>query len=158
VHEYNAMFRLRPGIINGTAGCRALFEDLVARDFSDYRFFGVHRFMVDAYALQHPDEYCASAKSLMAHLGGLRCAMEHGGEQIVYQTLQKSLNGRLSLKKPGLPRARGELTIEHLRGISDPDAYKQAIAQWGRCVWAAYSGLHDFGREWLRRALAANKE
>ena len=143
--------------MNGTAGCRALFEELTARDFSDYRFFGIHRLMVDAYALQHPDEYCASAKSLMAHLGSLCCAMERGGDQIVYQALQKSLNGKATLEKLALPDFRGELTIEHVHGISELGAYKQAVEQWGRCVWAAYADLHELGREWLQKALAGQK-
>ena len=52
----------------GTAGCQAIMDEVLARDFSDVLYFRVHRMMVDTYSLQHPERYCASAKSLAAHL------------------------------------------------------------------------------------------
>src|SRR5947209_3114855 len=55
----------------GARDCRERFEELCARDFGDYRYGRVHRRMVDAYCLQHPETHCVSAKSLAAHLVGL---------------------------------------------------------------------------------------
>ncbi len=55
---------------DGTAGCVALFEEVQVRDYSDFRYARVYRKMVDTYCLQHPDRYCASAKSFAAHLTG----------------------------------------------------------------------------------------
>jgi hypothetical protein len=67
----------------GTAACQAIFDELLARDFSDIAYFQVHRMMVDTYCLQHPDRYCVSAKSLAAHLTGLCRLIEHDGSRAV---------------------------------------------------------------------------
>jgi hypothetical protein len=75
----------------GDAGCQALFEELTAREFMGYRYGRFHRPAVDAYCLQHPDRYCKSGKSLMAHLGGLACAFVSNA----YAALQRSLNGKV---------------------------------------------------------------
>ena len=44
----------------GKGGCLKLFEEILAREFSDYRYGRIHRLTVDAYSLQHPDEYMRS--------------------------------------------------------------------------------------------------
>ena len=59
------------------ADCQEMFDHLLARSFSDLTYGRFHRIFVDLYSLQHPDKYCASAKSFAAHLTGLCCVMEH---------------------------------------------------------------------------------
>jgi hypothetical protein len=63
-------------IEGGTAGCRALFDGLALRRFSELAYAQLQFKMVDTYAVQHPDEFCSSAKSLAAHLCGLCIAQE----------------------------------------------------------------------------------
>jgi hypothetical protein len=58
-------------------------DGFLARDFSDVAYFRVHRLMVDVYSLHHPDRYCASGKSLAAHLTGLGVLLERGGSRAV---------------------------------------------------------------------------
>src|SRR4029079_19502160 len=70
-------------IAGGSAGCQALFEQFSGRDFSDPAYFRTHLLVVDAYALQHPERYCASAKSLAAHLLDLCWLIEQGGDAAV---------------------------------------------------------------------------
>ncbi len=133
--------------------CQSHFHELLTREYSDFRFSRFHRTAVDAYCLQHPDSYCASAKSLMAHLGGLCCGIEHGGDPAAYSALQRSLNGTPDLEKPALPAVRGEVTIGAAMAASDPEAYGNEIERWANSVWEAYTPLHAFAREWMFRAL-----
>lgn len=135
----------------GEVGCHALFDRLLERDFGDVRFFRVHRTMVDAYCLQHPDRFCRSAKSLAAHLCGLAEAMASGGARAAGpQSLQRWLNGNPCLTKPELPRARGTMTIAALAAIEDPQQHAAAVELWARSVWQAHESLHTLAREWLR--------
>jgi len=46
----------------GKAGCLKVFEEIIAREFSDYRYGRIHRLTVDVYSLQHPEEYMCSGK------------------------------------------------------------------------------------------------
>lgn len=139
----------------GTAGCQARVEELWARDFGDVRYFRVHRMAVDAYALQHAERYCASAKSLAAHLGGLCCAFEHGDDASALPALQRWLNGTVPLEKPEpLPSFRGALTIGDLEGAEAPAAYAQAVERWARATWGAYEALQPLARMWIGQALS----
>ena len=40
--------------IGASAGCWAVYGDVLAREYSDHRFFRVHQLSVDAYSAQHP--------------------------------------------------------------------------------------------------------
>jgi hypothetical protein len=136
----------------GTEGCRALFDELVARDFSDVLYFRVHRLMVDVYALQHPARFCKSAKSLAAHLCGLYSILEADASRAVGDAaLRRWLDGKVDLEKPELPSVRGELTIDSVRDTSDPESYARAVDRWARSTWDAYAPLHPLAREWFER-------
>ena len=51
-------------VVNGgRAACQQLFDEVLAREFGDYRYSREHRLTVDVYSLQHPAEYMRSAKS-----------------------------------------------------------------------------------------------
>jgi hypothetical protein len=80
---------------NGKPGCQAIFEELIARDFSDFRYGRTHRLLVDLYAVQH-HEYIASGKSFAAHLTGVCAALEYPGVD-VNVAVQRWLN------EPGNP-------------------------------------------------------
>jgi len=142
----------------GTEGCRALFDELVARDFSHALYFRVHRLMVDVYSLQHPACYCKSAKSLAAHLCGLYSILEAGASRAVGdEALRRWLDGKVDLEKPELPSVRGELTIDSVRGASDPESYARAVDRWARSTWTAYASLHPLAREWFERARSGGR-
>ena len=137
----------------GAEGCQELFEHLGVRTFKNFAFARFHRMAVDAYSLQHPDRYCASAKSLMAHLGGLCCAFDHNNDPAAHSALQRSLNGTVSLTKPELPHKRGALTIAHALSSENPDHYEKNVKEWAQAAWDAYSPLHPYARSWITRAL-----
>ena len=140
-------------IAGGTAGCRARFEALLARDFSDARFFGVHRLFVDCYCLQHPDEFCVSAKSLAAHLVGLAAIVEGESSPATGSAdLRNWLDGNRALAKPALPAGRGAMTLADLEGIDEPGPWREAVSRWAASIWAAYAPLHGLAREWLAQA------
>jgi len=106
------------------------------------------RLTIDIYCLQHPDDYCVSAKSLAAHLTGLCWALEHGGDEWGLRALQRWLN-TARLDKPPIPEHRGELTIADVSSASD---YLGAQNRWARSTWAAYADLHDLARGWILTA------
>jgi hypothetical protein len=142
----------------GTAGCRAEFDSLVGRDFGDPRFFAVHRLFVDAYALQHPDEFCASAKSLAAHLVGLHLILDGKADPATgTEALRRWLDGPGRLAKPAVPADRGTLTLADLAGIDDPQAWQSAVTAWARDIWHNWRDLHLHAGQWAKEALGAGR-
>jgi hypothetical protein len=137
----------------GTAGCRKLFEELCAREWDNPISYRVHRMMVDAYCLQHPAEYCASAKSLAAHLTGLCCAVEHKSHPNVLRGLQHWLSGTADVVKPSLPVHRGILTVMEVYREKDPVPQMLAVNRWAQSTWEAYAELHPIARTWITQAM-----
>ena len=135
--------------------CRKRFEEYLARDFSDPLFFRAHRMFVDTYCLQHPDQYCVSAKSLAAHLVGLCWVLEGGARTAVGpDRLRAWLSGNRQLDKPDLPDVKGSLTLGDLPAGGDAAAWAEAVRRWGESTWAAYAPLHDLARRWMASAAA----
>jgi len=142
------------GSTAGAVSCQSIFDELLARDFSDAAYFRVHRLLVDTYSLQHPDRYCASAKSLAAHLTGLCALLERGGDRAVgVAALRTWLDGRPRIQRPATPRFRGRLTVADVRKARAPEAYAAAVERWAQSTWKAYSSLHRLARGWVAEAL-----
>jgi uncharacterized protein DUF5946 len=140
-------------VAGGKQGCRALFEELLAREWDAPISYRVHRMIVDAYCLQHPAEYCASAKSFAAHLTGMCCAFEHKSHPTVMRAVQQWLSGKAPIEKPELPAKRGELTVMEVHREQDPVPRMLAVNRWAKATWDAYAGLHPLAQEWIEQAM-----
>src|SRR3982074_1852880 len=79
-------------VAQGKAGCLQIFEEILAREFSDYRYGKIHRLTVDAYSLQHPERYMRSGKSFAAHLTGMCAALEYEDSPDLNRAVQKWLS------------------------------------------------------------------
>jgi hypothetical protein len=57
--------------------CWALYGEILAREYSDYRFMRMHRLTVDTYAVQHPGiDVLAARRSVAVHLSRLYLLLE----------------------------------------------------------------------------------
>lgn len=137
----------------GAEGCRARFDELIARDFGDATFFAVHRLFVDTYSLQHPDRFCRSAKSLAAHLTGLCLIVEGGASPATGAAfLHRWLDGPARLDKPPLPAGRGGVTLGDVHAVGEPGPWREAVRRWAETVWEAYAELQPLARRWAAEA------
>lgn len=141
-------------VAGGTAGCQAIMDEQIALHFSEVTYFGVHRLFVDAYCLQHPDRYCASFKSLAAHLAHVCWSLEHGGSRAIpSEAIRRWVERHPHLAKPALPEYRGALTIAHVAAAPDPAGHHRAVEAWARSTWEAYAALQSTARHWVTLAL-----
>lgn len=139
----------------GKAGCLKLFEEILAREFSDYRYGKIHRLTVDVYSLQHPGTYMSSGKSFAAHLTGMCAALEYQDALALNQTVQKWLSKNPKIEKPTyLPEQRGNLTIAYIHSAADADEHIKRVQEWARDVWGAWSEHHDLARRLIGQATA----
>ena len=138
---------------DGTRGCRVLFDELTIRQWDRPVAYRVRRMMVDTYALQHPDEFCASAKSFAAHLTGLCAAMEHPEHETLLRVLLDWLDGPSALEKPALPETRGAVTVDEALEAPDGERLLAAADRWARSTWEAHAALHPLARRWVGDAI-----
>jgi hypothetical protein len=133
-------------------GCRPLFVEVSFRQMSDREVFSVHRLTVDAYALQHPDEYCKSARSLAAHLTGLCWAFEYDASPQVARALKKWLDGNPGIDRLVPTEFQGSISIADVHGTQGPGEHVEAARKWARSVWEAWAQHHDQARRWVEEA------
>ncbi len=146
-------------VAEGKAGCLKLFEEILAKEFSDYRYGKIHRLTVDAYSLQHPDAYMRSGKSYAAHLTGIYGALESEDASAVNQTVQKWLGKNPKIEKPArLPEQRGSLTITFIHSAIDADEHSQRVREWAQEVWSAWSEHHVLAKQLIDEATKENNK
>ena len=142
----------------GRTGCEELFHEVIAREFGDYRFFRVHRLTVDAYSLQHPEQYMRSSKSFAAHLTGMCAALEYDDARAINRAVQQWLSANPAVRKPPhLPDQRGDLTVAHVHAAATPEEHAARVRQWARSVWAAWSDHHALARQLIAAADACHR-
>jgi hypothetical protein len=145
-----------PGV-GGQAGCQALHDQLGLLAYANLPIAALNTLAFDAYCMQHIEPYCHSAKSYAAHLTRLCCAMERGGDPIVYAAIQRWLNGAIALDRPAVLALRGDITIASLLRASTPEGLARMMREWAANVWAAYAVQHELARHWIERALGAGQ-
>jgi hypothetical protein len=140
----------------GREACQKLFDEVLAREFGDYKYARMHRLTVDVYALQHPVEYMRSAKSYAAHLTGMYTALEMGAAAETNRAVQQWLNGSKVFPRPGnpAPQQRGELTIIHVHEAVGPEDHLCRVHQWALSAWEAWRAYHHLARQWVEQASA----
>ena len=142
-------------VAGGKSGCLKIFEEILAREFSDYRYGKIHRLTVDTYSLQHPDQYMRSGKSFAAHLTGMYAALEHEDALALNQVMQKWLNTNPKVEKPvRIPEQRGGLTITYIHSAVDADEHIRRVREWAQDVWGAWAEHHDLARRLISEATA----
>jgi len=139
-------------VTGGRAGCQAVFDEQSAAVYTDVRRAAVHDLFVDAYCMQHPEEYGRSAKSYAAHLLRLCCGAELRGDATTYAAIRRWLDGSSSIVRPEPPATRGTMTIVDVAGAS-ADRYPDTVRAWASDVWAAYAAQHAVAREWIASAI-----
>ena len=154
--------RLCPGcgFSGGREACQNLFNDIAlrVRAIAWTDSMKTWRLMHDVYDIQHEEDFCGRYKGLVVHLGGVCWALEHGGAETGYRALQRLIE-RNSWEHvsypppPGIPAARGSITVAALREAETPELLTAGVDKWARSAWQAYSGLQPVARQWVKQAL-----
>ena len=139
-------------LLGGRSGCQATFDELNANAWTSQSRASMHNLVVDTYAMQHTEEYGQSAKSYIAHLTRLCCAVDAPGDQALYWSVARWLDGTQQLPRPSDLASRGKMTIADIQEVAPEDEYPDLVRQWARDVWTAYADQHANARQWLEMA------
>ena len=139
--------------VGASAGCWALFGEVMAREYGDYGYPEVHALTVDAYMAQHPGTPSRrSIHSVALHLIGLYLALERNYDaRRVIAERQQLLKGGAPFTWLEPPADMGTLTIVDVHATPSLASHERAVRAWAASVWAAWSGHHAQIREWAGR-------
>lgn len=140
--------------MESTPGCWASFGRVLAREYEDQRFFGVHRLTVDAYAVQHPGEPSRqSIQSIGVHLVRLCLFLEKGlSPEKANDAMLVAAKHKAQYVWLEPPASLGPLTIADVEAAVGVEAHEAAVRAWASQMWAVWSNHHSNVRAWASAA------
>ncbi len=131
-------------------GCWAAYGEVLAREYQDPAFFGLHRLTVDAYAVQHPGIDVSQARnSVGVHLSRLYLWVELGWTLTEIDAVMETISGkRRSYPWLTPPVTRVGFSVADVLAATTPDEHMERVQQWARSVWENWSPHHATVRAW----------
>jgi uncharacterized protein DUF5946 len=125
--------------------CWAMFSEVCARDYGEYRYPDVHRLIVDAYMAQHPGYATpAGRRSVAVHLVALCCTFEEG---MANKDVLRVLSAGVFPDKRDTPALEpvpppGPITIAHVHAATSLEEHVARARGFARAVWEAWTPHH----------------
>ena len=141
--------------MESSPGCWAIYGQVLAREYSDISYAAVHRLTVDAYAVQHPGKPSPqSIQSVGVHLLRLCLIIERAySDEAAAKAMPLLSQQKRSFHWLTPPPTVGEKTVLDVWHAGDPGAHIEAVREWARSAWQAWSPHHQQVREWLPRGV-----
>jgi len=136
--------------LDASPGCWAVYSEVLAKEYGEYRYPAVHRLTVDTYSVQHPGMPSRqSIQSVAGHLISMYLVLERGldaqkaTEAIRWAVAQKD---RFVWLEP--PPSLGVLTILNVARATNLAEHERLVELWARLVWDAWAKHHKTVSEW----------
>ena len=136
--------------IGASPGCWAIYGEVLAREYGEYRYPPVRQLTVDAYAAQHPGTASRrSNQSVSAHLISLYLQLERGySPKQVIVALHEAATHKGDFQWLDPPASLGSVTVLDVHAAKDLSEHTEVVQQWGRSVWEAWTPHHETVRRW----------
>ena len=123
---------------------------VLAREYSDPRYFRVHRVTVDAYAAQHPGQASRrSIQSVAVHLIGLYAVLQLGhNNRRATEAVRKAADSsdRFVWLEP--PDSRGTVTVLDVAAALNPAEHQSVVLRWAHSIWDSWKANHQTVQRW----------
>ena len=131
--------------LGASAGCWALFGEVLAREFNNPVYMPVHGTTVDTYAVQHPGvPERRSIQSVNLHLVRLCLVLEHRVSPEAATRLMTRVDRRAELPWLEPPKPNGSITVKEI--VQAEARHSDAVMDWARDVWDSWETHHDHVR------------
>ncbi len=142
--------------LESSPGCWAIYGEVLAREYSDPAFMAVHRLTVDTYAVQHPGTPSPqSIQSVGIHLLRLCLILERGfTDAAAAKAMPELARHKHSFAWLTPPKSLGDKTVLHVWNTRGATEHTQAVWEWARSAWQAWSPHHEQVKRWLPKGLS----
>ena len=145
--------------------CWAAFTELLAYEGMHYGYPDIHRLVVDAYAVQHPQNtalqvelgisqrlIAASIKSVAIHLIALYLALV---KKVELKRINRMMNHILTsgaiFDPLDPPSQLGSITVIDIAQASNFEEYTQWAWKWVQSAWNAWTPHHEIVQSWYEK-------
>lgn len=136
--------------LGASAGCWAIYGEVLAREYSDFRYIKGHQYTVDAYSVQHPGQpERRTIQSIATHLISLYAAFElKMRPEKMPQLRKKAADSEIVFFWLEPPEDMGDLTILDIHAAEDFLAHNRLVEQWAQQMWRIWQPHHSQIGEW----------
>jgi len=133
-----------------SAGCWQAYSELLAKEYSDLKYWENHRLTVDSYAVQHPGvESKQSIQSVAVHLVSLCLVLENNiSQSYATESLKKLTSYQFHWLIP--PTDMGQINVNTVLIAQDHVSHNAAVKDWAHSVWRCWKEHHQTVRKWAR--------
>ncbi|NUM78864.1 hypothetical protein HUU40_31285, partial [candidate division KSB1 bacterium] len=136
--------------LGASPGCWAIYGEVLAKEYGEYRYPAVHRLTVDAYAAQHPGVPSRQAiQSVAVHLISLFLLSER---RFAIAKMTEAMRGALRHRDHFVwlaPLASlANMTILDVTRAQSLQEHSRCVQAWAESVWQAWSPHHATIRRW----------
>lgn len=123
-------------------GCWKVYGEILAKEYSEYRYPEFHRLTVDAYAIQHPgDPTPQTTQSVNVHLAALYLVIE---KKLSCAKATDMMGKLVRLNKGAFewlppPRCRGGITVVDVAGAVSFEEHRKRVYEWAHAAYSAWS-------------------
>ena len=134
--------------------CWAAFQQVMVRDYGEFRYPKVHGLIVHAYMAQHPSYATAAGRrSVATHLVGLCLALERDVDEATARRVMGSVFPDKPDVEPLAPVPPLDArTVASLLAAPDLEAHATRARGWAEAVWRAWAPFHAGVRAWTDAA------
>jgi hypothetical protein len=141
--------------LGSSPACWDLYGEVLAREYSEPAYFGVHQLTVDTYAVQHPGvAERRSIQSVALHLITLSLMLERRADRGAGPVLHKRLAKRGGFHWLEPPERNGQITVADVHQAANATEHLHRVEVWARDVWEAWAAHHSTVRRWVEDGLA----
>lgn len=139
--------------LGASHGCWAVYCDILAKEYGEYKYPEVHRLTVDSYAAQHPGTPSRqSIQSVAGHLISLYLVLERGmNAKRATAAIRKAIEQSHHFMWLPPPPSLGALTVLDVVGAKNIDEHTSRVQQWARSVWETWTPHHQTIQKWAER-------
>jgi hypothetical protein len=140
--------------------CLHMFERTIVELSNQPHWRGELRMAMDAYALQHLEQFCPHRRSVAVHLMGLCWGLEWNGDPKVAKAMQRWLERQHDLPEippPFISPFQEMMSVSDVILPFDPDSpepFVQSIRVWSQSVWQIWQEQHHQVRKWIQTAVS----
>jgi hypothetical protein len=136
--------------IGAPAGCWKIYGKILAKEYGDPLYFGVHQYTVDAYAVQHPGKPSRkSIQSVAVHLISLYLMLERGyNSNQVIQARKSAAKSSHKFTWLEPPANEYPITVIDVIEANDVREHSELVKSWAECTWNEWKKYHNTIKDW----------
>ncbi len=141
--------------MDGSPACYALFNQILACEYSDPTLLSTHRFTVDTYAVQHPGHAKTrqQIQSVGLHLARLGLQLTRAIPPKETNEVMLGLGKHKRTLDYMEPPLQFRMTVADVAKFSGGSQHSDKVREWAASTWEDWSDHHDYIQRWTAKWL-----